>query len=772
MNELLEKWLAAYDIIPLGLSASEITNEYEYIFDILFNGLTISTMLPVSIGGLIYTRIEFNEPHTYKAGETIFIDDVNNYGRYNIFQIDTNQSIIVDYQEPKNLVGSPKVYRNVPYNMPPNLDGKLEVNLSPVLRTFVTENLVGTSSVYSGDKTRFCYELNVGERKKYEFNFTDNYFVSGDIGFIAEGTSFNDKPPFKVGDIINIQQEQYEWETVGIDFFVDPLNPPFVLNKLVFEDPTAINYGSGFETPFIIENQQLVVNGTTIYDGFTSIEQISGRKVVTNTPTDGAGLTYSVKVYGHMVPQYNGVATVVGLTYSQGVGSFGDGWVVITDKPFVRSTPAIGGKIVKSNGEKETIWDIQRQNERCVFNARRDHPDWKLSYEEYIIDGCLASSDWILANGFWNDQGVWVDGDTWNDEPPTTLGSGSNDRRKISTILNSNIFWRWSGRKHMSLIDFNAKADLLVHNKENNSSVGVMITGYDKSNSVVFKNFLRNNSGNELDYYAPIGLKDLTESLDLEPVSGFSSLTQSSTPDYYTVCAQKEVPQLNGTVMASSGNLLFRVSDADASVWFLQDLLQPGQTYTVNVGVFAPTGVILSITSDGFGNSIVEFDVGFPLSSELPGFISAQYCNSSECVAFEVDDCSFYEKWNVMFKDARGSWISYPFKLVSRDSLEVERSNFYKQEKLFDVKDYDRGEKSFVTRSRDKVQLTTDWVNDSRNYIIKDLFKSASVYVQDPDGRLYGAMIEDTDMEVRKDINEMIHNYELTFKLSRQNWRF
>ena len=729
MNEL-EKWLAAYDLIPLGLSASNLTSEYEYIFDILFNVMTIQSMAPFSIGGLIYTRITFASAHPYKAGETIFLDDENNYGRYNIFRVDTTTSIVIDYQEPKPLVGTPKVFRNVPYNMPPNLEGKVEVNLSPVLRTFVTENLVATQSVYSGDKTRFCYDVNIAESKLYEFNFTDNFFISGaKIGFVWEGTSLSDKPPFEPGDLINIQQEQYEWNTVAIDFFVDPLNPPFILNKLVFEDPTPINYGSGFETPFIELNQQLVVNGTP-YDGFTTLEKISGRKVVTTTTTDGAGLTYSAKVFGHMVPEYNGTTTVVGLTYST---SSPIGWVVITDKPFVRSTPAIGGTIVKANGEKEITWDIDRQPEKCVFNARRDHPDWELSYLEYVV--------------------------------------GASDR-KISTILNHKTNWTYSKRRDMALIDFNAKSDLLVHNETLNESVGLMITGYDKSDNVLFKNFLRNNSGNGLDYYAPIGLSDLLLSNDLEAQSGFTSLTASQTPDWYEVCAKKELSQLTGTVLISSGNLLFRVSDADAAEWFLQDLLQPGQTYTVNVGIFAPTGAILSITSDGFGNSIVEFDVGFPTVSELVGTIAGRFVAVSECVAFEVDSCSPYENWNVMFKDAKGSWVSYPFKLVSRDLLEVERGNFYKQEPIFNVQDFDRGEKSFMTRSRDKVQLTTDWVIDRRNYIIKDLFKSASVYVQEPSGRFYAAMIEETEMEVRKDINEMIHNYELTFRLSRQNWRF
>ena len=31
--------------------------------------------------------------------------------------------------------------------------------------------------------------------------------------------------------------------------------------------------------------------------------------------------------------------------------------------------------------------------------------------------------DWILAGGFWNDLGVWVDSDIWNDEVNSAIAA-------------------------------------------------------------------------------------------------------------------------------------------------------------------------------------------------------------------------------------------------------------------------------------------------------------------------------------------------------------
>lgn len=51
-------------------------------------------------------------------------------------------------------------------------------------------------------------------------------------------------------------------------------------------------------------------------------------------------------------------------------------------------------------------------------------PEEVPQFEEYISQGLVKTipeftgvegSDWILANGFWNDGGVWVDSDFWRD---------------------------------------------------------------------------------------------------------------------------------------------------------------------------------------------------------------------------------------------------------------------------------------------------------------------------------------------------------------------
>jgi hypothetical protein len=143
-----------------------------------------------------------------------------------------------------------------------------------------------------------------------------------------------------------------------------------------------------------------------------------------------------------------------------------------------------------------------------------------------------------------------------------------------------------------------------------------------------------------------------------------------------------------------------------------------------------------------------------------------------------VDGCSRYTPWTIIFKDRRGTWAQYPFKMISREFIETERTNFYQQEGTFTDNDFfydpfnDRGEKSFVTRSREKIRLSSDWVRDQQNYIIEDMFKSVELYIQNPEtGEIKGIMIDNKEYENKKDINDMIHHYEFDINYTTDDWR-
>jgi hypothetical protein len=141
-------------------------------------------------------------------------------------------------------------------------------------------------------------------------------------------------------------------------------------------------------------------------------------------------------------------------------------------------------------------------------------------------------------------------------------------------------------------------------------------------------------------------------------------------------------------------------------------------------------------------------------------------------IFFELnDDCSKFDIYHLMWKDKLGSWLSYPFIYLSRDSTEVERKTYYQTEgnwedNTFGYDSYGRGEKNYFSRSRDKITLNSGWLEDQEVFLMKDLMKSSSVYVQTPDNVLIACMIEENQIQLKKSINDQIFNYTFNIRLS------
>jgi hypothetical protein len=116
------------------------------------------------------------------------------------------------------------------------------------------------------------------------------------------------------------------------------------------------------------------------------------------------------------------------------------------------------------------------------------------------------------------------------------------------------------------------------------------------------------------------------------------------------------------------------------------------------------------------------------------------------------DDCSKYDIYHLMWKDAKGSWISYPFKYLSNTASEVSRSQYYQNnvgnwgDETFSYNTYSKGESTFYVKSRDKMVLNSGWITQAENHLIIDLLKSAAVYLQKPDGTLLAAQIKTNEL--------------------------
>lgn len=152
----------------------------------------------------------------------------------------------------------------------------------------------------------------------------------------------------------------------------------------------------------------------------------------------------------------------------------------------------------------------------------------------------------------------------------------------------------------------------------------------------------------------------------------------------------------------------------------------------------------------------------------------------SQAITFELnDDCSRYELYQLMWKDRYGSWISYPFKYISENLTEFERKTFYQNEGNWDLTNntfgfdsYDRGEKTYYSRSRDKMILNSGWVEEYENQLIKDLLSSSAVYVQTPDNKLIGCTIVNNDYKFFKKDSDYLFNYQLEIRLANNEYRF
>jgi len=915
-----EKYTAGYSFIPCGVSASIIGDEFEYLIDVIYNKTGITNINSVSFGGIMSAEITTAINHKFKRGERVYIEDSSdNKGYYIVKSVPAPNKMIIDLTIVSSLGSTPFVYSYYSYKMPPSPDGRAELDLSPVLSDFVTRNIIATSSVYAGPDTRFEWSLRLGQRSVYVFDFWDNIFVAGAIGFRNDTIPQSDTPPFKIGDKIFIEQEQ---TTVTYNYFVfpDPLDPS--INSF-------LEVGSSVGDPLIFNTpgQTILLNSQTApqYNGFTSVRDVLTTRLRLNIPqalTAVAG--NSVDVTGFCRPEYNGVHTVTDVFFDSSLNE----WIIKTDIPHEFNTPPVGGTIRFANGQKTTSLNLSGGEDYNTYNARWEKGEYNKTYDEYVIDG-ICPPVWILENGTWEDLGVWVDFGIWNDTP-TGSEFSLFEWDKISTIYKSyfpskQFFWR--ERKNWAPIQPDALCHLLVHNKTADATEGLWIETFDKSDNQLSLSFMKNNSGNQFDYYTPIGLMDILNSSDLiENIGTFSEAINNTA--YYVVWAGPECDEDNNggeengccpriNVYDNEGELIFTtetyfdgtnyigvdtypvvapgtdlvldiefiitfdtiwevkavvgtntfeiatdeelkeptdcplsldwgseqllfdifgadsylqteqgecgqppvccpivdIYDSEGNIFYIQ--MQPdggryigeiefeGEVYELFMEHSGTQWGIYFVTPEG--NQLVGTDpTGLgpeicPLSEDWRNgdFLFENYPGSSlrtiagECpgpgpccttytekIPFLVDGCSRYTPWTIIFKDRRGTWAQYPFKMISREFIETERTNFYQQEGTFTDNDFfydpfnDRGEKSFVTRSREKIRLSSDWVRDQQNYIIEDMFKSVELYIQNPEtGEIKGIMIDNKEYENKKDINDMIHHYEFDINYTTDDWR-
>jgi hypothetical protein len=177
------------------------------------------------------------------------------------------------------------------------------------------------------------------------------------------------------------------------------------------------------------------------------------------------------------------------------------------------------------------------------------------------------------------------------------------------------------------------------------------------------------------------------------------------------------------------------------------------------------TEVIGSIT--GYSDNIAYYHVNASFNNTM----------RSNRVYFELnDDCSSYDLNHIMWKDSLGSWLSMPFKYISRNNIEAERKNYYQSEgkwdnNTFGYDSYGRGEKQYYGRSRKSVIVNSGWLEQFEVDLIEDMFESPSLYLQLPDGTLVAGRIDEKSIELYKNQNNDLIQYQFNFIYSSNNYR-
>lgn len=139
--------------------------------------------------------------------------------------------------------------------------------------------------------------------------------------------------------------------------------------------------------------------------------------------------------------------------------------------------------------------------------------------------------------------------------------------------------------------------------------------------------------------------------------------------------------------------------------------------------------------------------------------------------------------YSLIWLDANGSYISYPFNYLPEKTTDVTRTNYYTQNlntnNIGNVLPNDlRGSNEFYNKSTDKIKLTSDWLKDNENILFEDLIRSTDVYLQITDDKnkhkyITPVILEDKTINYKTNYNnEVLFNYTPTVSFANNDYRF
>lgn len=184
----------------------------------------------------------------------------------------------------------------------------------------------------------------------------------------------------------------------------------------------------------------------------------------------------------------------------------------------------------------------------------------------------------------------------------------------------------------------------------------------------------------------------------------------------------------------------------------------------------------------GFTSSFTVVSGGFPIinsnTKEYKVFVrGASGATILKEKTFKIDTkCAPYEKVQLIFLDALGSFIPYGFKLKKREMVQMNRvhwgqhyGRYASSTNNFKYNTWDRGKTTLDTQLTEMWQLTTDWLNQSQSDYMVKLLASPEVYYIDESGVAIAVSISNNETERKKVINDQVINYTFNIELSQKN---
>ena len=144
---------------------------------------------------------------------------------------------------------------------------------------------------------------------------------------------------------------------------------------------------------------------------------------------------------------------------------------------------------------------------------------------------------------------------------------------------------------------------------------------------------------------------------------------------------------------------------------------------------------------------------------------------------FKIDHkCAQYSNVQLIFRDNKGSYVPYNFKLKKREYVQMARTSwgqhygrYAPSSNSWTYRTWDRGQTDLDVQISERFTLTTDWMSDANSLYMVKLLQSSEVYYIDEAGVTQAVNLTVAETERKRVVNDQLVNYVITFVLSQKS---